>query len=297
MNTPTLPRKPKLFALLCAISALVFTGCSPNQEIAIVELEPGGPAPETITTDFPNADVREMLKALGQLFHLKLDLPADLNGRTSIKLRDVTWRQIFAVTLSPIGYDFYEENGTVVIRTTEEIAALPPVAKNTSLQHVSAHDAVIYLNRVYRGRVAFTQVKDGIAYQVSRSLQQAVQDEIQRIDTPEKTLVIFPQIPHFPNPLPIITPALQSESQRNANADSDKFTTHIFLVTHVDAELVKPYLEQSLASDKGSKVIFDARTNVLVVTAFESRMPQLEAIVSYLDDTRWYEPETSPADH
>ena len=59
---------------------------------------------DTLSVDFPDEDLKTILRNVGDLFELNLVVPDTLVGKTSIKLRDVTWRQIFHVVLTPVGY-------------------------------------------------------------------------------------------------------------------------------------------------------------------------------------------------
>lgn len=279
-----------LFALLCALAA------SPSPPEPAPLLVSHEHPPQTLSIDYPDADIKELLGAVGRHFGLKLDLPRRLNGRTSLKLRAVTWRQIFQVVLSPIGYDFYEEDGVVIVRTSEEIAALPPVFDTVPLQHANAHEAAVYLNRVYRGNPSFASTENGLVYQVNRKMQRQVRDEIHRLDEPGKVLIRFKRTPRLPKELPALAPALGADGNGDTGASADEVTTHIFIFDHIDAELAVPYLEKALRTTKGARVIWDMRINGLIVTAPESRLPHLEAIVVYLDTERWYEAEASPTE-
>ncbi|HKK17455.1 MAG TPA: hypothetical protein VJ952_02140, partial [Opitutales bacterium] len=59
---------------------------------------------ETISVDFPDEDVRTILRNVADLFDLNLVIPDTLQGRTSVKLRNITWRQVFEVVLEPLGF-------------------------------------------------------------------------------------------------------------------------------------------------------------------------------------------------
>ncbi len=54
---------------------------------------------DTLSVDFPDEEIRNILRNVADLFELNLVIPDTLQGNTSIKLRDVTWRQIFEVVL------------------------------------------------------------------------------------------------------------------------------------------------------------------------------------------------------
>jgi type II secretory pathway component GspD/PulD (secretin) len=271
------------------LTVVLLAGCWPEPPTPLPLLVRPDVPPQSISVDFPDSDIREMLEAVGSHFHLKVDLPRTLNGRTSLKLREVTWRQIFQVVLSPVGYDFYEENGTVIVRTKEEITSLPPVTKTVTLRHLPPHEASAYLTRVFRGKVSFTPAESSVTYHATRKMQREVDDEIHRIDSTKTVLNRFPKTPRLPKELPALTPTSRQPWERASN--SDEFTTQIFLFEHIDAELAAPHIK-TVAANKNARVVFDIRSNALVVIAIESRMPHVEAVVAYLDDMRWYEAES-----
>ena len=50
---------------------------------------------DTLSVDFPDEDIRTILRNVADLFELNIVMPEALRGKTTVKLRDVTWRQIF----------------------------------------------------------------------------------------------------------------------------------------------------------------------------------------------------------
>ncbi len=88
---------------------------------------PAAPAPskDTLSVDFPDEDIRNILRNVADLFELNIVMPDTLQGRTSIKLRDVSWRQIFKVVLAPVGYTFVEEGNIIKIVTNESLTQEP----------------------------------------------------------------------------------------------------------------------------------------------------------------------------
>ncbi|WP_438480107.1 type II secretion system protein GspD [Oleiharenicola lentus] len=82
---------------------------------------------DTLSVDFPDEDIRTILRNVADLFELNLVVPDTLTGKTSIKLRDVTWRQIFQVVLSPIGYTYVEE-GNIIKVVSNELLTQEPVS-------------------------------------------------------------------------------------------------------------------------------------------------------------------------
>ena len=78
--------------------------------------------PERISLDFPNEEITVILRAVADMFALNLVVPEDLKGRrSSIKLRNVTWRQIFREILTPIGYTFLEDDNIIRVVSHEAL--------------------------------------------------------------------------------------------------------------------------------------------------------------------------------
>jgi type IV pilus assembly protein PilQ len=105
----------------------------PQVTIKDVEPAPASPAPksrgssgqDTLTVDFPEEEIRNILRNVADLFELNLVIPDTLQGRTSIKLRDVTWRQIFEVVLTPVNYSYIEDGNIIKIVSNETLQQEP----------------------------------------------------------------------------------------------------------------------------------------------------------------------------
>jgi len=80
---------------------------------------------ETISVDFPDEDVRTILRNVADLFELNLVIPDTLQGRTSIKLRNITWRQAFEVVLDPLGFTYVEDRNIIRIKSIEDLTTEP----------------------------------------------------------------------------------------------------------------------------------------------------------------------------
>ncbi len=80
---------------------------------------------DTLSVDFPDEDIKTILRNVADLFELNLVVPDTLTGKTSIKLRDVTWRQIFQVVRAPVG-STYVEDGSIIKIVSNELLQLEP---------------------------------------------------------------------------------------------------------------------------------------------------------------------------
>ena len=84
-----------------------------------VGAEPAGDG--RLSVDFPDEDIRNILRNVADLFELNLIVPETLEGKATIKLRNVTWRQIFQKVLTPIGYGFIEDDNVISVVTLDEV--------------------------------------------------------------------------------------------------------------------------------------------------------------------------------
>jgi len=80
---------------------------------------------DTLSVDFPDEDIRNILRNVADLFELNIIMPDTLQGKTTIKLRDVTWRQIFESVLQPVGYTYKEEGNIIKIVSNESLSQEP----------------------------------------------------------------------------------------------------------------------------------------------------------------------------
>jgi type IV pilus assembly protein PilQ len=95
---------------------------------------------DTLSVDFPDEEIRNVLRNVADLFELNLVIPDTLQGKTSIKLRDVTWRQIFDVVLKPAGYTYIEDGNIIKVVTIESLNLEPLSTEVFILNYARAAD-------------------------------------------------------------------------------------------------------------------------------------------------------------
>src|SRR5436190_5222356 len=95
---------------------------------------------DTLSVDFPDEDIRNILRNVADLFELNLVMPETLQGKTTIKLRDVTWRQIFQSVLSPVGYSYVEDGNIIKIVSNESLQQEPTSTDVFILNYARAAD-------------------------------------------------------------------------------------------------------------------------------------------------------------
>ncbi|HYD85303.1 MAG TPA: secretin N-terminal domain-containing protein [Opitutus sp.] len=95
---------------------------------------------DTLSVDFPDEDVRNILRNVADLFELNLVIPEELQGKASIKLRDVTWRQIFEVVLAPVGYTYIEEGNIIKVISNDTLLQEPVATEVFIINYARAAD-------------------------------------------------------------------------------------------------------------------------------------------------------------
>jgi type II secretory pathway component GspD/PulD (secretin) len=81
------------------------------------------------SVEYTDTDIRTILRKVSDLYDFPLIIPESLQGRATIKLRDVGWQQLFKKILEPIGYTYVMEDSVVVvepIKKEETLKDFPP---------------------------------------------------------------------------------------------------------------------------------------------------------------------------
>ncbi|HEY5227332.1 MAG TPA: secretin N-terminal domain-containing protein [Opitutaceae bacterium] len=97
-------------------------------------------ASQTMSADFPDMEIREILRNVAELFDLNIVIPDTLQGKTSVKLHDVTWHQIFQVVLTPVGYTFIEDGNIIKIVSNESMNQEPVSTEIFVINYAKAAD-------------------------------------------------------------------------------------------------------------------------------------------------------------
>lgn len=118
-------RRLLAFAILLALG-LACPAADKVYEVSVTPNHTGEAQPEDsprISVDFPNEEIVTILRNVADMYELNLVVPETLKGRrTSLKLRNVTWRQIFHEALAPAGYTFFEDGNIVRVISRETLA-------------------------------------------------------------------------------------------------------------------------------------------------------------------------------
>jgi type IV pilus assembly protein PilQ len=163
------------------------------------------PAPSTvslnekkdlISVDFPNEEIRTILRNVADMFELNLVVPETLQGRTSIKLRNVTWRQIFREVLQPVGYTFIEDQNIIRVVSQDALAQEPTITEVYILNYAEAGkilptiSSMVDTTDAVKGRIQLDQRNNALVITERPSRQEKIKEIIVKLDVATAQVMI-----------------------------------------------------------------------------------------------------------
>ncbi len=149
---------------------------------------------ETLSVDFPDEEIRTVLRNVADLFELNLVIPETLQGKTSIKLRDVTWRQIFQVVLAPVNYTFIEDGNIIKVVTQESLTLEPLSTEVFILNYAKAVEIKPSLDALVDpkigGKIVVDNRSNALVVSERASIIQKVRPIISNLDRPTEQVMI-----------------------------------------------------------------------------------------------------------
>ena len=113
---------------------------------------------DKITVNYPNQDIRRILRNIADLYDINLVIPDGLVGKASIKLRDVTWNQVFDILLKPVGYTYTQEGNVIRVVSLDEIFQEPMTIRTFPVKYAKAADVAVSLGPIIQGKGGEIQV-------------------------------------------------------------------------------------------------------------------------------------------
>ncbi|MES2693624.1 MAG: secretin N-terminal domain-containing protein [Verrucomicrobiota bacterium] len=149
---------------------------------------------DTLTVDFPDEDIRNILRNVADLFELNIIMPEALQGKTTIKLRDVTWRQIFESVLSPVNYTFREEGNIIKIVSNESLQQEPTSTDVFLINYARASDILPTVTSLVEaaagGRIVVDQRSNSLVITERPSRMNRIRTIIEQLDRATDQVVI-----------------------------------------------------------------------------------------------------------
>lgn len=149
---------------------------------------------ETISVDFPDEDVSTILRNVADLFELNLVIPDTLQGRTSVKLRNVSLRQVFEVVLEPLGFTYVEDRNIIRIKSTEELTTEPVDTRVFIVNFARAEEIqgsiAPLIDTAAGGQIKVDARSNGLVITERPSRMNKIQGIIDRLDKPTAQVMI-----------------------------------------------------------------------------------------------------------
>lgn len=151
---------------------------------------------DLISVDFPNEEVRTIIRNVAELFELNVVIPDTLVGRTSIKLRDVTWRQIFEEVLTPLNFTYTERANIIRIVSRDSLLAEPTMTDVFILNYARANEILptvsplVDTSEQVRGRIQVDQRNNALVVTERPSRMNQIREIIEKLDVATAQVMI-----------------------------------------------------------------------------------------------------------
>lgn len=151
-------------------------------------------ASDLISVDYPNEEIRTVLRNVADLYTLNLVVPESLVGTTSLKLRDVTWRQIYSVVLDPVGYTFIEEGAIIKVVSRDSLNIEPPITEIFMVNYAEADSIATTLRNLVDsskgGAVQVDKRSNALIVSERASKMDSIRAVVERLDKPTQQVFI-----------------------------------------------------------------------------------------------------------
>lgn len=149
---------------------------------------------DTIQVDYPDEDIRVIIRNVADLYDLNVVIPETLQGRASIKLKNVSWRQVFKIVLDQVDFTFVEEDNIISIKTKAEVAAEPPRTKVFQINFATAAELqssiAPLVDQAVGGRLQVDKRSNTIVVTERQSRLDQIQIIIDQLDRPTEQVMI-----------------------------------------------------------------------------------------------------------
>jgi type IV pilus assembly protein PilQ len=149
---------------------------------------------ETISVDFPAEDVRDIIRSVADLYELNVVIPDSLAGSVSIKLRNVTWQQVFSVVLEPLNFTYIMDGNIIKIMSREELAVEPVDTRVFIVDFAKAAEirssVEPMIDASKGGRIQVDERSNALVITERPSRMNDIQEIIETLDRPTEQVMI-----------------------------------------------------------------------------------------------------------
>jgi type IV pilus assembly protein PilQ len=144
------------------------------------------PATGLLTIDAPSEDIRRVVRQVADLYELNIVVPENLNGATTLRLRNVSWKQLFEVMLPPVGFSYIEDNNIILIKSREELSAEPTETRVFLINYATASELAAAITPLIDasngGRIQVDRRSNALVVTERPSRFNNIKDIIDRLD-------------------------------------------------------------------------------------------------------------------
>jgi len=148
----------------------------------------------TISVDFPDEDVRNIIRNVADLYELNVVIPDELIGSVSIKLRNVSWQQVFEVVLEPLQFTYVLDGNIIKIKSQDELALEPVDTRVFIVDFAKAEEIrnsiMPLVDANAGGRVQVDTRSNALVITERPSRMNNIQEIIETLDRPTEQVMI-----------------------------------------------------------------------------------------------------------
>ena len=149
---------------------------------------------DTITVEFPDEEVRTIISNVADLFELNVVIPDTLVGSTTLKLRNVSWQQVFDVVLEPLGYTWVRDRNIIKVKSQEELLQEPVETRVFVINFATAGEIQMSISPLVDsavgGRIQVDSRSNSLVITERPSRFNNIQTIIDRLDRPNAQVMI-----------------------------------------------------------------------------------------------------------
>ncbi|MCH8474175.1 MAG: secretin and TonB N-terminal domain-containing protein [Opitutales bacterium] len=243
---------------------------------------------ETFGISYTDDSVRQIVRDVADIFELNIVMPDHFRGETSLRLRNVTWPQVFDIVLEEFGYTYRISNNIIFIERDVDEDVIDEEEEFVDPRVIRTDDDL--LNLTFEDPTPIREVINLIAEVAEINLaplpgsltgdtqfryrgvswQEAFEDVL-ALATDEEGQAI----PHtFIEDGRRVRVVVEREDRR-------ALPITIFQIEHASADGLKPFIERAI--DGNGRVDAEGRTNTLIVQTPSENLENIRSLLARLD--------------
>lgn len=93
-----------------------------------------------LTIRVEEEEIRNVIREVADAYEINVIIPDELVGSVSLRLKDVTWQQVFDVVLEPAGFSYVRDENIIWIKGRETLLSEPSETRVFVLNYARARE-------------------------------------------------------------------------------------------------------------------------------------------------------------